>query len=44
MRFADASDQAWEGTETQAPKVDLTRGIPIEVMSHDPLGLLTGSF
>ena len=42
--FPDASDEQWGSFLTQVPQMELDRGVPVEDMTHEPLGFLSGIF
>ena len=39
LMFPDASDEYWESFLTQVPQEELDLGVPVEDMTHEPLGL-----
>ena len=44
LMFPDASDEHWGSFLTQVPQGELDRGVPVEDMTHEPLGFLSGTF
>ena len=42
--FPDASNEHWGSFLTQVPQEELARGVPVEDMTHEPLGFLSGTF
>ena len=38
LMFPDASDEHWGSFLTQVPQGELDRGVPVEAMTHEPLG------
>ena len=44
LLFPDASDEHWGSFLTQVPQGELDRGVPVEDMTHEPLGFLGGTF
>lgn len=40
----DASDEHWGSFLTQVPQSELDDGVAVQDMSHEPLGLLSGTF
>ena len=44
LMFPDASDEHWGSFLTQVPQVEFDTGVPVEDMSHEPLGFLSGTF
>ena len=42
--FPDASDEHWWRFLTQVPQGVLDRGVPVEDMTHEPLGFVSGTF
>ena len=41
LLFPDASDEHWGSFLTQVPQGELDRGVPVEDMTHEPLGFLS---
>jgi len=44
LMFPDASDEHWGSFLTQVPESEFYSDVPVEDMSHEPLGFLSGSF
>eukprot|EP00752_Nemacystus_decipiens_P016680 g14920.t1 len=44
LMFPDASDEHWGSLVTQVPQAEIDAEVPIEDMSHEPLGFLSGTF
>jgi len=44
LMFPDASDEHWGSFLTQVPESEFYSDIPVEDMSHEPLGFLSGTF
>ena len=44
LMFPDASDEHWGSFLTQVPQEELDRGVSVEDMIHELLGLLSGTF
>ena len=44
LMFPDASDEHWASFLTQVHQEELDRGVPVEDLTHEPLGFLSGIF
>ncbi|CAB1109830.1 unnamed protein product [Ectocarpus sp. CCAP 1310/34] len=44
LMFPDASDEHWGSFVTQVPQSEVDNNVPVEDMSHEPLGFLSGTF
>ena len=44
LMFPDASDRFWGSCVTQVPSDEMAQGLPVEEMSHEPLGFVSGAF
>ena len=44
LMFPDASDEHWGSFLTQVPQSEFESGVPVEDMSHEPLGFFSGTF
>ena len=44
MVFPDASDLFWGSCVTQVPSAEVDSNMPVEEMSHEPMGFLSGAF
>ena len=44
LMFPDASENHWGSFVTQVPDDEMSRGLPLEDMTHEPLAFLSGSF
>ena len=42
--FLDASDEHWRSFLTQVPQEELDLSVPVEDITHEPLGFLSGTF